>query len=203
MLPIIPARGNHDGGPLYDQIFATPGGKGRNYFTTRLSPLAALVTLNSETSPAPDQRDWLASQLEQLRPEYPWLMATYHRPLFPAVKSPGKAKEHWVPLFDQFNVDLVMESDGHCIKRTQPIRDGKPDPTGVVYIGEGGLGAPQRTPHSDRWYVQPPGFASKGDHVQLLSVSPRELRVRVILLDGTIADEVTLQPRETEQTAEK
>ena len=50
VLPIIPTRGNHDGGPLYDEIFDTPGGKGKNYFFTRISPEVALVTLNTEIS---------------------------------------------------------------------------------------------------------------------------------------------------------
>ena len=47
VLPIIPTRGNHDGGPLYDEIFDTPGGSGKNYFHTMISPKVALVTLNS------------------------------------------------------------------------------------------------------------------------------------------------------------
>ena len=51
-------------------------------------------------------------------------------------------------LFEKYNVDLALESDGHCIKRTVPIRNGKQD-NWVVYVGEGGLelanAAPNKT----------------------------------------------------------
>ena len=139
VLPIIPTRGNHDGGPLFDEIFDSPGGKEReNYFSTRLSPQVALVTLNSETKAGGAQRTWLGKTLQSLRPEVRWLLAEYHRPAWPAVKRPGAAQEFWVPLFEEFDVDLVVESDGHVIKRTVPIRNEKKDSTGVVYVGEGG-----------------------------------------------------------------
>ncbi|MBT5909901.1 MAG: metallophosphoesterase family protein, partial [Opitutae bacterium] len=128
VLPIIPTRGNHDGGPLFDEIFDSPGGKEReNYFSTRLSPQVALVTLNSETKAGGAQRTWLGKTLESLRPKVRWLLAEYHRPAWPAVKKPGAAKEFWVPLFEEFDVDLVVESDGHVIKRTVPIRNEKKD----------------------------------------------------------------------------
>jgi hypothetical protein len=93
------------------------------------------------------------------------------------VKEPGDAKAAWVPLFEAHDVDLVFESDGHAIKRTMAIRDDKPDPTGVVYIGEGGLGVPQRTPYSDRWYLQEPGMSGRGHHLTTVSFSGDELRL--------------------------
>ena len=101
-----------------------------------ISPKVALVTLNSEISAGGDQQAWLAKTLYDLRPKVRWLLAEYHRPVWPAVKSPGKAKKFWLPLFEKFNLDLVVESDGHVIKRTVPIRNEKKDPTGIVYVGE-------------------------------------------------------------------
>ena len=44
------------------------------------------------------------------RPAHRWLAVQYHRPAFPAVKSPSGALQFWVPLFDRFNVDLVYEA---------------------------------------------------------------------------------------------
>ena len=69
-------------------------------------------------------------------------------------KQALEAKKDWVPLYEKHNVDLVLESDCHCIKRTIPIRNDKPSPDGVVYLGEGGYGAPQRDPDLSRWYFQ-------------------------------------------------
>ena len=180
VLPIVPVRGNHDVGPLFDEIFDSPGGAERNYYVTQLAPKVALLTLNSEISTTGDQARWLEEQLARLRPANRWLLAEFHRPLYPAVKTPGAAKTTWVPLFERFDVDLVLESDGHVIKRTVPIRNEKADPTGVTYIGEGGLGVPQRTPDSSRWYLKPPGMSASGHHLTLLDFSPEHLDLRTV-----------------------
>jgi len=189
LLPIIPARGNHDGGPLFNEIFAFPPGD-TNYYSIDVGPQVRLVTLNTETSVAGDQRDWLETELATSRPEKRWLLAQYHRPAFPAIKVPKTNLVHWVPLFEQFNVDLVCEGDGHNIKRTVPIRNFKVDPTGVVYIGEGGLGVGQRSPKKNRWYLSPNGAKTGvGHHVQLITLDREQLSYRVVLLSGEIFDE--------------
>jgi len=192
VLPIVPVRGNHDVGPLYDEIFDEPGGALRNYYVAQLSPEVALVTLNTEISTAGDQAAWLEDRLEELRGANRWLLAQYHRPAWPAVKTPGAARASWVPLFEEHDVDLVLESDGHVVKRTVPIRDGKHDPTGVTYIGEGGLGVPQRTPDAERWYLQPPGMTTSGHHVTLLDIGTEGLSMRTV---GPALPQSRFQPR--------
>ncbi|MDX1565176.1 MAG: metallophosphoesterase family protein, partial [Phycisphaeraceae bacterium] len=98
VLPIIPTRGNHDKGVLFDEIFAFPGGKGKNYFTTRIGPSISLITLNTSTSAGGEQLQWLKKQLPVERKNSRWLLVQYHRPIYPAVKSPGRAKSFWAPL---------------------------------------------------------------------------------------------------------
>lgn len=100
----------------------------------------------------------------------------------------------WVPLFEKFDVDLVCEAVGRNIKRTVPIRNGRKDETGVVYIGEGGLGVRQRTPKEDRWYLKKPGMADRGHHVQLLTFTPDKLQYRCVLLGGKVLDRHVLAP---------
>lgn len=180
LLPIIPTRGNHDWGPLFDEVFDTPGGTDQNWYTTELGQGLALVTLNTNVSLAGNQETWLAGELRRLRPHSRWLLASYHQPAFPAVKLPGLARVVWVPLFEAFDVDLVLESDGHVIKRTLPIRDETADPTGVVYVGEGGLGAPQRVPRTRRWYLEPPAYTGRGAHVMKIDVGLEQLHVRTL-----------------------
>lgn len=196
LLPIVPVLGNHDEGPLFNQIFNFPR-RHKNYYVTQLSSHVCLITLNSNMATAGVQATWLKRQLATLRPQYRWLIVQYHRPAFPAVKDPGTALRDWVPLFEQYHVDLVCEFDGHVIKRTMPIRGGKPDPTGVVYVGEGGLGVPQRTPKMDRWYLQAPGKAGSGHHVQLLGFGRKRLDYQAVLLDGSVFDSHSLQPRQS------
>jgi Purple acid Phosphatase, N-terminal domain/Calcineurin-like phosphoesterase len=179
VLPIVPTRGNHDYGPLFDEVFDAPGGAGLDYFTTRLGPSVTLITLNSNLSAAGDQLAWLESQLAAARGSR-WILASYHRALYPAVKTPGEAKPFWVPVFEHYGLDVALESDGHCIKRTLPIRGDAPSADGTVYLGEGGLGVPQRTPHTDLWYLQPPGMVTNGHHVMRLDFAPGALRVRTL-----------------------
>ena len=160
-----------------------------------ISPKVALVTLNSEISAGGDQRAWLAKTLFDLRPKVRWLLAEYHRPAWPAVKGPGSPKKFWVPLFEKFNLDLVVESDGHVIKRTVPIRDDKKVEGGIVYVGEGGLGVPQRRPKSDRWYLQKPGMSGVGHHVMRVTFGKKKMDYEVILLDRKQADKHQFLPR--------
>ncbi|MBW3539128.1 MAG: hypothetical protein KY476_02560 [Planctomycetes bacterium] len=91
----------------------------------------------------------------------------------------------------------MCEADGHTIKRTPPIRNDRVDPTGVTYVGEGGLGVSQRTPKiEERWWLQSPGKAGKGHHVIVLDFQPEQLDYRVVLLDGQkVFDRHTLTPR--------
>jgi len=179
VLPIIPARGNHEGqGPLYNEVFDTPGGK-ENYYHTFLTPGFLLLTLNTTISTAGNQRTYLENTLKKHRNKR-WKVAQYHRPAYPGVKGPGGTKEDWVPLFEQYGLHLALENDGHVYKRTPPILNGEPDPSGVVYMGEGGMGVPQRTPKKDRWYLQSPGTTKATHHVILLHVGPENIRFSTI-----------------------
>ena len=194
MLPIIPARGNHDGGKIYNEIFGLDADD-KDYFAINLGAKTRLVTLNTNISTAGDQRKWLERELKRARPKNRWLVAQYHRPAYPAVKTPGSALQSWVPVFEKYNVDLVCENDGHAIKRTVPIRNNVKDATGVVYIGEGAMGVPPRTPKPERWYLQKPGFTSSGSHVFVLTFESEKLTSRCVGLNGDVIDEHEFKPR--------
>jgi len=194
LLPVIPARGNHEAsGPIYDEIWNTPGKKDCNFYSTKIGDEFLLITLNSNISAGGNQADFLETTLKD-NAKVRWQCANYHRPAYPAVKSPGAALEHWVPLFEKYNLDIAFESDGHTLKRTCAIRGGKPDATGVVYIGEGGLGVKQRTPKPDRWYFKN-GVTASTLHVQKLSVKKDSLTVESITDKGEVYDTYTAKPR--------
>lgn len=199
ILPIIPARGNHDRQAVFEEMFYWPGRKNEFYFVTELSPKVALITLNSETSHAGDQRDWLEETLKRYRSgERRWILASYHVPAWGSVKEFAQGasqRQHWVPLFEQYQVDLVLESDHHSLKRTVPIFQEKPDPEkGIVYIGDGGLGVPQRDPDPSRWYLQAPGMTSASHHVHLLTINDKKITGEAIGLDGKILDRFEILP---------
>ena len=206
ILPIIPARGNHDRDVVFEEMFYWPNRDHDYYFTTKLSEHVSLVTLNTEISKAGDQRNWLEDELRRLRMnDERWILVQYHVPSYGSVKSfrQGDSQRlHWVPLFEQFDVDLVCEADHHSLKRTVPIRDDQHDPErGVIYIGDGGMGVPQRTPDPTRWYLQPPGFTRAVHHVHLLEFDDDQLRVRAFGLDRKPLDDFVLQSKAAEALA--
>lgn len=194
ILPVLPTRGNHEGDAgFYNRVFGFPGGDEVDYFVSHVGANLALVILDSNVSHGGDQRAWLEEQLIAQQ-DRRWIVPGYHQPAYPAVKTPGPALEHWVPLFEQYEVDLVCESDGHALKRTVPIRGGEQAADGIVYVGEGGLGVSQRTP-SSKWYLEGGGMAASASHVQVLSFSPDELRYEAIAMDGEVLDTYIAVPR--------
>ncbi|QDU83795.1 Calcineurin-like phosphoesterase [Planctomycetes bacterium Pla163] len=202
VLPIVPARGNHDWGPGYAEVFDSPGRTGTEsggaWFRTDLGAGVCVLNLDTNVPALGDQLEWLESELPLARRDARWLLLNYHRPLFPAVKSPAAMAPYWAPLFERNDVDLVFESDGHCIKRTLPIRDGAVDPTGVTYVGEGGLGVPQRKPNPSHWYFADGAFTGRGHHVTLVTASAESLHVETHVLresDHTLEGAMTLIER--------
>ncbi|WP_442482621.1 fibronectin type III domain-containing protein [Aeoliella sp. SH292] len=205
LLPIIPTRGNHDGGPIFNQVFAFPD-RDENYYAINLGPEVRIATLNTEISTGGDQQEWLADELAAERWQHRWYLAQYHKPAFPAVKIPSGALSHWVPLFEEYQLDLACEADGHNIKRTPPIRNMQVDSAGVVYIGEGGLGVGQRTPKTNRWYLRDTAeHCSAQHHVHLLVFHKDRMDCRVVLQGGKVFDEFTrpVRPRPDSANDEK
>ena len=194
LLPIIPTRGNHEYDEnIFNKIFANPG-HSKSYYLMNINNFSLFV-LNTVISTAGEQKAWLKEKLQNQSLSSRWIIANYHRPAWPAVKLAGSALTQWVPYFEMFGVDLVFESDGHVLKKTVPIKNKKRnDLSGIIYVGEGGLGVPQRTPKK-RWYLENPGYAVSKDHVQLLSITDNYLNYEVILIDGSIYDSMKLFPR--------
>ncbi len=192
--PIIPTRGNHEGGGVsYNHVFGFPAAEKTDYWSTPIGKLL-WITLDSNVSHGGKQKAFLENELQRGQ-GFRWVVPSYHRPAYPAVKRPGNAYIHWVPLFEKYNVDFVAESDGHVLKRTVPIRDGQQSDDGIVYVGEGGLGVPQRKPDMSRWYLKPPGMAASGHHIQRLSFSKKQALYEAITLDGKVVDSYAFSPR--------
>ncbi len=201
ILPMIISMGNHDTEfGFFENFYLGDEINGRtafNYFySTHIGAEISLVTLNTEISLGGMQYHWLKEELPKLRANNRWLLVNYHKPAFPAVKAPddyrfARVREYWVPLFDQHRPDLVIESDGHCLKRTLPILNGQIDPEGIVYIGEGGLGAPLREPDMTRWFMQG-GFGAKEYHVWMIDITYDQMHLSAIGMDGTVMDEYTI-----------
>ena len=194
ILPIIPTRGNHETtGNLYNEVFCWPGNE-LNIYSTYLSPSVFLVTLNTNLETGGDQRIFLEEKLQESQ-SVKWRLGQYHLPAYPATKAPGAALQNWVPLLEKYKVPLVLEADGHTLKRTVPIVGDQHVEGGVVYVGEGGLGVKQREPKLDRWYIQPPGMATSAHHVQMISFSGKNMKYQALGLEGETLDSYVFDAR--------
>ncbi|MFJ5228807.1 purple acid phosphatase family protein [Kitasatospora sp. NPDC088391] len=104
------------------------------------------------------QTSWLEQTLAKLRadPTIDFVIVFFHHCAYAVTTShvsDGGVREKWAPLFDKYNVDLVINGHNHMYERTDPIRGGNPtraaavgdtvNPVadGTTYIVAGGGGA--------------------------------------------------------------
>ena len=158
-LPLVPVAGNHEYDPLqsgseeeaislfWRPQFALPenGPDGMeesvyyiDYPGMRLVVLNSLLAI-SDTDALDRQTVWLRSVLED-NPQK-WTVVSFHHPLFSARDgSHGdypSLREHWWPVLEQYNVDLVLMGHDHMYGRSSRQRKTITVPaghTGPVYV---------------------------------------------------------------------
>lgn len=157
-IPVVTAIGNHevDGGylqpkekaPFFFNRFITP--EPRNYYALEFGPDMVLVTLDSDhITEVSQQTDWLDKTLAAHNDKR-WKIVQYHVAAWPSVRDfeggiPRKIRNLWIPVLEKYDVDLVIEAHDHAYKKTVPIRNNqRDDKNGILYIGDGGWGAPVR-----------------------------------------------------------
>lgn len=194
LIPLVVARGNHErrNRTLVD-LFDCPHPS--IFYSLRFGgELLQLISLNSEISADGKQAAWLAETL-QAADDCTWIIAQYHKPMRPHVEKKKEQHEQyraWTPLFDQHQVDLVIECDSHCVKRTWPIRpsDGpgsdegfiRDDARGTVYIGEGCWGAPLRAADDRKSWTR---AADAFNQINWILVAPDGVRIATVPVDRT------------------
>ncbi len=200
LIPVLVTIGNHEvrGGfgqhpkkaPFFYSLFATPGHRGYNVLD--FGRYMSLILLDSKhTHPvAGEQTDWLTRTLAD-RQDVPHVFAVYHVPAYPSVYHFNnwvsvKIREHWVPLFEQFGLNVAFEHHDHAYKRTHPIRADRVDPQGVLYLGGGAWAVMPRKPRKDRYLAK---IASKR-HFILVRIDGQSRRFLAIDSEGQLFDEV-------------
>jgi hypothetical protein len=103
------------------------------------------------------QTAWLQRTLAAFRADdrTDFIVVYFHHSTYSTCKNDGAeggAQDHWSPLFDQYQVDLVLNGHNHVYERTDPIKAGQPttvagigatiDPSkqGTTYVVAGGGG---------------------------------------------------------------
>lgn len=197
MIPIVAARGNHEGSnnSIY-HLFDVPS-TNVYYALTFGGNLIRAYTLNSEISISGSQTSWLNSDFAS-HTNVVWKMAQYHKPMRPHVSSKSEGNSQyssWANPFYQNNVKLVIECDAHTVKTTWPvvpstgsgndegfIRD---DANGTVYAGEGCWGAPLRSNNDAKSWTRASG---QFNQFKWIFVDNSKIEVRTVKVDN--ADQV-------------
>ncbi|MDQ1645787.1 MAG: hypothetical protein QOJ50_1971 [Cryptosporangiaceae bacterium] len=90
------------------------------------------------------QTSWLDARLAELRaqPDVDFIVVFFHHCAYSTTNahaSEGGVREDWVPVFDKYQVDLVINGHNHIYERTDSLRGGVAKPAPI-----GGTAQPQR-----------------------------------------------------------
>lgn len=106
------------------------------------------------------QTDWLEGTLKD-RQQRQHLFVAGHVPAYPSYRpydvTGADSRKYWCPLYEKYNVDLVLEHHDHTYKRTHRLTDGLKDGNGVLYMGDGSWGKirplhkPEDRPYLAHW----------------------------------------------------
>ncbi len=141
-------------------LFAFPGQPG--YGVLDFGDYLTLILLDSgHANPIlGEQTDWLREVLAE-RKDRQRIIPVYHTPAYPSVRPfdmwySEQVRSEWLPLFEEAGVKIAFENHDHAYKRTHPIRAGRIDPEGIVFIGDGSWGVEVRPPHpvEEMWYLK-------------------------------------------------
>ncbi|MES2523538.1 MAG: fibronectin type III domain-containing protein [Gemmatimonadota bacterium] len=174
----------------------------RQYGVVDVGDYLSLVLLNTaHTAPiAGAQTQWLRETLVARR-NVPHVFPVYHVPGYPSVRAfeagnSTAVREHWMPLFEAANVRAAFENHDHAYKRTPPLRAGKRDSLGVVYMGDGSWGAGPRPLGRD--HKEPVSYLEKSasvNHAIIVTLDNSTARMLVLDSAAAVVDSVTVSRR--------
>lgn len=177
---LVPVLGNHDYmSGEQDDILARLL-RSRTWYTRTIG-VARIVVLDSERVDDPRQNAWLERTLATPTAAA-WTMVAMHKPAYSAGYhgSDEQIQNRWVPLFEQYDVPLVLAGHDHDYQRSRPIH-------GVTYVVTGGAATLRPTGREDFTAVS----ASTLHYTDVLLTRHR-LVLRAIDQDGGQIDDLRL-----------
>jgi hypothetical protein len=175
-----PCLGNHEyNSSLYFDNFELPGNE-RWFSVDRAGIHFIILDSNWDMTVGSEQYEWLVANLQNMGDSIMFVAAVFHHPPY----STGRHAEDEmglrgtiVPLFEQYDVDIVFNGHDHDYERTFH--------EGIYYIVTGGGGAPLR----DQYRTSPESQVFiKINHFCRLLVSDNRLIVDVFDVDLNVID---------------
>ena len=178
---LLAVLGNHDvmdgHGPAQLRALGMPGPWWAETFGDVL-----IVGLDSTQPQSAAQRAWLDRTLATTSAR--WKIVALHHPPFSAgyQGSNQAARDAFSPLFERYDVQLVLSGHDHDYQRSKPIK-------GVTYIVSGGASGTRRTGEDDFTAA-----SFSWTHFVDVSIYPDRSIVRSVGQDQQVADEIVLRP---------
>jgi calcineurin-like phosphoesterase family protein/purple acid phosphatase-like protein/putative metal-binding protein len=184
-IPLMGCIGNHDDddvegdGANYNNIFAFARNNENNQedfysFDYGNIHFAALSTSSFKGDGFETQRNWLAADLAAT--DRMWKVVYLHAPIYSSGSHGSNEEGHnpvFIPVFDQYHVDLVVTGHDHIYERYHPMYDGSEVGSyddGTCYMVSGGGGAA-----TDPIYA----FRSKEDGLAAYDNAPKHHYVQI------------------------
>lgn len=196
LIPLVTAIGNHDVNGKYGQ----PMEKAALYYY--LFPLGGYRVLDfgsylsfwildsGHTHPIDGkQTEWLEATLKQ-RSLASYKFALYHVPAYPSVRDMNnkystQVRKFWVPLFEKYGLNVAFENHEHAYKRTYPIKEGKRNPAGILYLGDGAWGMEEPRKPKEAWYL---AKTAQESHIHVVTLSEEGAFHEAINREGKLID---------------
>lgn len=146
--------------------------------------------------------DWLKEDLKTTNSD--WIIVAYHHPAYATADDDEPTglwqdwmKEFVVPILEEHKVDLVLNGHVHNYQRSYPMRNFKASSkekelytkgTGTIYTTLGSSG--QAWNEAQTSELIPVAYPTEGS--LLLKLSPRELDLKFISIEGKVLDKFTV-----------
>lgn len=197
-VPLMPVTGNHDEVgedaarfvshfqvPDNGAAEATPG----TSYSFDYGPVH-IVVLNTESN-VKKQAKWLEEDLANT--SQPWKIVAMHEGPYGGNQKESILKR-WVPIFDAYGVDLVLQGHNHEYVRSYPMKNDQivEEGEGTVYIVPNTSGPKFNVKKEDLYYHQV-HFQNEKQMFAAIHISGSTLTYEAYDVDGKKLDELTLQ----------
>ena len=158
---------------------------------------AHILVLDSEQSYAPGSPQYQFAEADLAESQdKTWRIVVAHRPPYSSTSANSSTEDvqnYLVPLFEQYDVQLVLSGNSHNYERSHPLLGGQPAQGGITYVVTGGGGNGHNL-----FTISPPAWSAYRNDTDYqftrVTVSPQSLQVASIrgddgaTIDSTVID---------------
>jgi hypothetical protein len=197
--PLMAVIGNHDtrqglGAWMYRELFSYPKNAPAGVqpeHTYSFSYKNALFLMIESTASVDSQKVWIEDQLSKSNAT--WKFAMFHFAPYNWDEPYPDIQAAWIPIFDKYHVDMVMNGHIHYYMRTKPMKGGKVVGSyneGTAYVESVAIPtAPEKHPEEPYTIVR--NF--NGDIYQYVKIEGKKLSFTAVNSDNTVIDSFTIK----------